>query len=67
MTHYPKSLTALPDAVRLPARRCQFPLWDNSRPTHEYCGKPSMAESSYCAKHHARCYTGLTVYRKATA
>ena len=41
----------------LPAATCQFPLWDDERPTHVYCAAPATPGSSYCHRHHARCWT----------
>ena len=34
------------------SRTCQFPLWaDFAPPTHEYCGNPSTANTSWCSHH----------------
>jgi GcrA cell cycle regulator len=35
---------------------CQFPLWGDERPTHEYCGHARVAGKPYCAAHCAVAY-----------
>ena len=40
-----------------PVPDCQFPLWGDGRPSHVYCGAPARPGSSYCRRHHDRCWT----------
>lgn len=42
-------------------KTCRFPLWDHTeKPTQEFCSKPVRdGNTSYCAAHHARCYSPL--------
>jgi len=45
--------------TRPPALRggCRWPLWGNSRPTHEYCDAPRAAwDCPYCPAHRARAH-----------
>ena len=49
----------LPKSIALPASwGCRFPLWGEEAPTHEFCAKPRIENSSYCPEHHARCHSG---------
>ncbi len=45
-----------------PALTCQYPF--DETPDITFCGKPTISESSYCARHHARCYRPSDFYTK---
>lgn len=40
------------------AKSCQFPLWGDGRPTHQFCGAETRV-GSYCGEHAMRCYAIL--------
>lgn len=71
----PRILAALPIVTRVApatkpyipaARRCQFPMWGNERPTHVYCDAP-VRTRSYCLEHSRLCYMRVAGYREQAA
>jgi len=40
----------------LPRSACCWPMWGTERPSHLYCGDPSLPGRSYCADHHVVAY-----------
>lgn len=59
----PVSTSRLEEYAAMPTvnKPCQFPLWENERPTHEYCGKDRIDGKSYCAEHCARAYVRVAL------
>lgn len=55
--------------LRFPGRastECQWPMWGNERPTHDYCHGPVAAPGEpYCPEHRKRAWTGVPVYQPA--
>lgn len=47
-----------PIVTARPSRKpCAYPIGDPKRPGFRFCGAPTCEGSSYCAEHHARCWT----------
>ncbi len=48
-----QEFAAMPVAKGKP---CQFPLWGDEKPTHQYCGKNRLEGLPYCCDHASVCY-----------
>ncbi len=53
-------LVCAPVEVFSQPRTCQFPLWGNERPTHEYCADRAIVGRPYCSAHCAKAYVKPT-------
>lgn len=54
----PVSTSRLEEYSAMPTvnKPCQFPMWGDEKPTHEYYGKDRVEGKPYCAEHAARCF-----------
>lgn len=54
----PVSTSRLEEYSSMPTvkKPCQFPMWGDEKPTHEYCGKDRVEGKPYCASHCARAF-----------
>lgn len=59
VVHRKPALSKITEYSAMPTVRkpCQFPMWGNEKPTHEYCGKNRVEGKPYCPEHAVRCYT----------